>query len=143
MEDNKKAKKAAEKKRKARRTLMIIILIVILAVFAFFAAMVISTKTSTSPVGYWVITEGTSGSVTMTKDDAEALGLNEVGSIRLDKSGTCEIVILDEEYTGNWESDEEGNITISYGEEKTLTATIDDEGKMTAQDELVEYTLEK
>ena len=133
-----------KKKRKVRRIVISIILLAILAVIIYFAVLLISIKSSDSPVGYWVIIEGTSGGVTMTEEEAEAIGLNEVGSVRLDESGKCEVVILGEKSSGTWKSDDDGTITISYGEGKTLTATIDDEGIMTAQgDDRMEYTLEK
>ena len=142
-EDNTK-KNSAKKKRSARRILITIILLAILAVVVYFAVLLISIKNSDSPVGYWVIKEGTSGDVTMTDEDAEAIGLNEVGSIRLDESGGCKVIILGEESEGTWTADDNGTITISYGDDKTLTATIDDEGTMTAQGEnQMEYTLEK
>lgn len=136
---------AAEgKKRSVHKIVVTVILIAILAAAVAFGIMVLSIKNSSSPVGYWVIKEGASGGVTMTQEDAEALGLNEVGSIRLDKSGDCKVTILGEEYEGKWTGDDDGNITITYGEDKTLTATIDDEGIMKAHDELMmEYTLEK
>lgn len=142
--EDKKEKGAGGKRRKRRRALMVVIMLAILAAFLFFVVMVIGIKNSSSPVGYWVIKESSSSGVTMNQEDAKAMGLNEIGSVRLDKSGDCKVVILNEESEGTWTSDDEGNITISYGEEKTLTATINDEGVMTAQDEhSIEYTLEK
>ena len=136
---------AAEgKKRSVHKIVITVILIAILAAAVAFGIMVLSIKNSSSHVGYWVIKEGASGGVTMTQEDAEALGLNEVGSFRLDKSGDCKVTILGEEYDGKWTEDDDGNLTITYGEDKTLTATIDDEGIMKAHDELMmEYTLEK
>ncbi len=132
------------KKRSIHRIVITVILIAILAAAVGFGILVLSIKNSSSPVGYWVIKEGASSGVTMTQEDAEALGLNEVGSIRLDKSGDCEVTILGDEYKGKWTGDDDGNITITYGGDKTLTATIDDEGIMKAHDELMmEYTLEK
>lgn len=132
------------KKRSIHRIVITVILIAILAAAVGFGILVLSIKNSSSPVGYWVIKEGASSGVTMTQEDAEALGLNEVGSIRLDKSGDCEVTILGDEYKGKWTRDDDGNITITYDGDKTLTATIDDEGIMKAHDELMmEYTLEK
>ena len=135
----------AKRKRKVRRQLMIIIMLAILAVVAFFAVLLVSTKASDSPVGYWIIEEGTSSGVTMTQEDAEAMGLNDIGSFKLDKSGECVVTILGEESTGKWTSNEDGTITVDCGEEKTFTAAIDDEGVMTAKDDtmMVEYKLEK
>ena len=136
---------ANRKRSKIGRQLMIVIMLAILAVVAFFAVLLVSTKASDSPVGYWIIEEGTSSGVTMTQEDAEAMGLNEVGSFKLDKSGDCEITILGEESTGKWTAADDGTITIDCGEEKTFTATIDEEGVMTAKDDtmMVEYKLEK
>lgn len=135
----------ARRRRRVRRQLMTIIMLAILTVVAFFAVLLVSTKASDSPVGYWIIKEGTSGGVTMSQEDAEALGLNEVGSMRLDKSGDCEVTILGEESKGKWTAGDDGTITIDCGEEKTFTATIDEEGVMTAKDDtmMVEYKLEK
>ena len=126
------------------RKALIAVAAVIFAVVVFFAVMVISTKQSSSPVGYWVIKEAASSDVTMTQTDAEAMGFTEIGSVRLDKSGSCKVTILGEEYDGEWTQDEEGAITITYGEEKSLTAAIGEDGVMTAADDSsVEYTLEK
>ena len=135
---------AAERKRRIHRKVLTFIMLAILAAVVGFGILVLSIKNSSSPVGYWVMKEGTSGGVTMTQEDAEAIGLNEVGSIRLDKSGDCKVTILGDEYEGKWTRDDDGNITITYDGGKTLTATIDDEGIMKAHDELMmEYTLEK
>lgn len=145
LKENEQEKAAAKKKKhKVRRTVMILILMAMLAVVIYFAVLLLSVKNSTSPVGFWIIKESTSGEITMTEQDAKAMGLNEIGSVRLDENGTCSVIILGEESDGTWTSDDDGNVTVSYGEGKTLTATIDEEGKMTAQGEnQMEYTLEK
>lgn len=136
-----------KKKHHISKIVLSLILLAILAAAVYFGVLLYSIKNSDSPVGYWVIKEGTSGGVTMTEQDAEAIGLNEVGSLRLDKSGDCKVVLLGEEFEGKWTSDDNGTITISYGDEKTLTATIDENGVMTAlseqEDSPMEYTLEK
>ena len=137
-------KAAARKKRKTRRFVMIAILLVLLAVAVYFAVVLISVKHSDSPVGYWVIKESSASGVVMKDEDAEAIGLSEIGSVKLNEDGKCEVVILGEDSKGTWTSDDDGNITISYDGDKTLTATINDEGIMTAQGEnQMEYTLEK
>ena len=138
------AKAAARKKRKTRRFVMIAILLVLLAVAVYFAVVLISVKHSDSPVGYWVIKESSASGVVMKDEDAEAIGLSEIDSVKLNEDGKCEVVILGEESKGTWTNDDDGNITISYDGDKTLTATINDEGIMTAQGEnQMEYTLEK
>ncbi len=143
--EQKKAK--IRKRRRVRRAIWTVILLAILAVVVYFAVLLISIKSSASPVGYWVIKESSSNGVTMTQEDAEAIGLSAIGSIKLNESGSCKVVILDEDFEGVWTSDDDGNITITYdadGEEKVLNATIDDDGKMTAHDDAtMEYTLEK
>ena len=138
----------AKRKTGGRKKALIIILAAILAVMvaaaAFFARAAFSTKKDNSPVGYWKVKSAASGEVVMNQEDAEKLGLEAIGTIRINKSGTCEISILDLEAEGSWTQAEDGTVSISFGEGEVLTAHISEEGVMTAEDgESTVYTLEK
>ena len=140
---------AAGKKKKSPlriflRVLLVLLFIVIVGAGIFFFGTAYSVKNSDSPVGYWTIKEASSASVTMTEDEATALGLNEIGHFRLDNSGSCEIVYLFDEYEGTWVQNSDSTISISYGDEQTMTVVIDDGGVMSATDgSFMRYTLEK
>lgn len=96
------------------------------------------------PVGFWTVDEVTAGDVTMTEEDAKSIGLNAVGTIKLQKSGNCVVTLLGDENEGTWTQDDGGAITVTYGEQKTLSGSIDDEGIMTLADEQgSEYKLSK
>ena len=113
------------------------------------AAVIISsvalTACGTNPaVGFWIIDKVTAGDVVMTEKDASGIGLNAVGTIKLQKSGNCEVTLLGEEATGTWEQAEDGTITITYNGDQTLSGSIDDEGVMTLTDpQGAEYILTK
>ena len=80
----------------------------------------------------------------MNEQDAQSIGLNAVGTIKLQKSGNCEVNLLGEESEGTWEKADDGTITVKYGEDLTLTGSIDDEGVMTLLDpQGAEYVLTK
>lgn len=87
------------------------------------------------PVGFWKIDEASAGDVVMTKDDAGSLGLNAIGTVKLQKSGNCEVTMLGETSAGTWEQAEDGTITISYGEDNKLSGTIGEDGIMSLADE--------
>ena len=109
------------------------------------AIMVVFTACSDdSAVGFWIVQKVTAGDVVMNEQDAESIGLNAVGTIKLQKSGGCELNLLGEESEGTWEKAKDGTITIKYGEDQALTGSIDDEGIMTLKDaQGAEYTLAK
>ena len=106
----------------------IAVLLGIIAMIILAAALM--TACDDGPVGYWKIESVTAGDVVMTTEDAESVGLNSVGSVKLQKSGACEVTLLGEESEGTWQQAEDGTITVSYGEEGVLTGSIDDEGVM-------------
>ena len=82
--------------------------------------------------------------VVMKEEDAESIGLSAVGTIKLQKSGSCELDLLGEESKGKWKKAKNGTITITYGDDMTLTGSIDDKGVMTLTDpQGAEYTLTK
>ena len=97
------------------------------------------------PVGYWQIEKVTAGDIVMKQEDASSIGMATVGAIKLQKSGNCEVELLGEESTGTWTQDDDGSLTITYGDENlVLTGSIDDEGVMTlADDQGQEYVLSK
>ena len=77
------------------------------------ATMVVFTACSDdSAVGFWIVQKVTAGEVVMNEQDAESIGLNAVGTIKLQKSGTCELNLLGEETKGKWGKAKDGTITI-------------------------------
>ena len=109
------------------------------------AIMVVFTACSDdSAVGFWIVQKVTAGDVVMNEQDAESIGLNAVGTIKLQKSGNCEINLLGEEATGKWEKAKDCTITINYGDKQSLSGSIDDKGVMTLTDpQGAEYILAK
>lgn len=109
------------------------------------AIMVVFTACSDdSAVGFWIVQKVTAGDVVMNEQDAESIGLNAVGTIKLQKSGNCEINLLGEEATGKWEKAKDGTIIINYGDKQSLSGSIDDKGVMTLTDpQGAEYILAK
>ena len=138
-------KKASGKNRnKLLRILLGIIMCTLLAIVVSVLSIGLGTRDSGSAVGNWQIIEVTAGAESMSLEDANNLGITEIGYFRLNNSGTCEIKILDFETEGEWTEGEDGVITIKFGEEETIVAQIDEEGVMTAKDDaLTEYKLEK
>jgi hypothetical protein len=124
-----------------KKTAAIIALILTMAV----AGTIVFTACSSDPaVGFWVVNQVTAGDVVMNEKDAQSIGLSAVGTIKLQKSGNCEVVLLGEETAGKWEKAADGTITVTYGENLTLTGSIDDEGVMTLLDpQGAEYVLSK
>ncbi|MBE6019850.1 MAG: hypothetical protein E7230_05945 [Clostridiales bacterium] len=145
--EKKPAKKAKSKKAGKKSTLhklLGVIIALILIIAAAVIWMAVDTKYSDSAVGNWEIKEVAVGEETMTLKEAEDMGLTEIGHFKLNNSGSCEIKILDFEAEGKWTQDENGVITINCGDEETFSATIDEEGLMTAEDTTsTKYTLEK
>ena len=117
---------------------------ILILVLSLCMTMGILTSCGSGPVGFWKVDEVTAGDVVMTDDDASSIGLNAIGTVKLQKSGSCEVTMLGEESEGTWEQAEDGTITISYGEGLSLTGTIDEEGVMTLSDQQgSEYKLSK
>lgn len=119
-------------------------MIAIIAVIAAAVIFAFVSKHSKAPEGYWTIKSIDAGKIVMEQEDAEAIGLSKLGSIKLNKSGECIVTLMEEEYECTWTQAEDGTITIPYTNEAVLTATIDENGVMTAIDQTkVKYTLEK
>ena len=96
------------------------------------------------PVGFWQIDEVKAGEVVMTQEDAESVGMATIGSIKLQKSGNCVVVLLGEESEGTWEQDEDGTITVKYGTGDVLSGSFDEDGNLHLEDDQeTEYTLSK
>ena len=95
-------------------------------------------------IGFWIVDQVTAGEVVMTGEDAVSIGLNAVGTVKLQKSGKCEVTLLGEESSGTWSKAADGTITVSCGDSLVLTGSIDDEGVMTLKDpQGAEYVLSK
>ena len=109
------------------------------------AAIALTACSQSDPViGFWVINHVTAGDVEMNAKDAESIGLTAIGTVKLQKSGNCEIELLGEKSEGTWEQAEDGTITIKYGNDLTLSGTVDDKGVMTLEDpQGTEYSLSK
>lgn len=108
------------------------------------AFMLMLSGCGSGAVGYWTIQEIKSGDITMGPSDAENIGLPIVGSVKLQKSGKCEVILLGEESEGEWTQNEKGKIKINADSDIKLSGRIDDEGIMTLKDpQGTEYTLEK
>lgn len=143
--------KAAEKKAGRARRFTIYskaffyVLVLGAAVVILFFFIGVGIKNTDGPVGYWTITEASSGDVVMKAEDAEAMGLREIGAFKLNKSGECEITYLGKKSEGKWKQSDSGNIVIKYGEDKKIVAKISTKtGVMTAKDdESMVYKLEK
>lgn len=101
-----------------------------------------------SLLGKWTITEVTAGDVVMSQDDIVEMGI-DAGYIILNRSGSCEINLLGDEYEGTWTASEEGatagnKIKITYGDEQKGKAELKSEKEMVFKDSQgAEYLLVK
>lgn len=77
-------------------------------------------------VGRWNITKVTAGDLVMDQDELGELGLNSAGYLKLNKSGSCVVNLLGDEYEGNWELNDDGEAVVTYGSGMKGTATRDD-----------------
>ena len=94
--------------------------------------MVFALTACAQELGKWRITEVTAGEISMTQEDIDNMGLDP-GFIKINRSGSCVVNLLGDEYEGTWTQNEDGSYTIQYGEEMSGTATIDN-GTMTMTD---------
>ena len=84
----------------------------------------------------------------MNQQEITDMGL-DVGYIKLNKSGSCELNLLGDEYEGTWTGSGEGaskdnKLTFKYGNDLTATATFDENKVMTFTDSQgAIYTLNK
>ena len=134
------------KGKKALKIILAVLMILIIASAVFVVYRVYSIKNSLSPVGYWVVTTAEYNDVTMTAEDADAMGYNGIGSFTLKKSGECEVTLMGKDYTGTWKKKKSRSLTIDCGEGCRITAEIKDEDgpvmEATAEN-YIEYRLEK
>ena len=143
--------KAAEKKANRAKRLKIYskavfyTLVLGVAVIILFFFIGVGVKNTDGPVGYWTIKEASSGDVVMKSEDAEAMGLREIGAFKLNRGGDCEITYLGRKSKGTWKQSDSGKIVIKYGEDKKIVAQISTKtGVMKAKDnESMVYKLEK
>lgn len=143
--------KAAEKKANRAKRLKIYskavfyTLVLGVAVIILFFFIGVGVKNTDGPVGYWTIKEASSGDVVMKSEDAEAMGLREIGAFKLNRGGDCEITYLGKKAQGTWKQSDSGKIVIKYGEDKKIVAQISTKtGVMKAKDnESMVYKLEK
>ena len=107
-------------------------------------ALVLTACSDNEAVGFWIVDKVTAGGVVMNEKDAESIGLNAVGTVKLQKSGKCEVNLLGEESKGKWTQAKDGTITVKCGNQLTLTGSIDDKGVLTLVDpQGAEYVLSK
>jgi len=150
-EEKTPGEKAAEKKAGRARRFTIYskaffyVLVLGAAVVILFFFIGVGIKNTDGPVGYWTIKEASSGDVVMKPEDAEAMGLREIGAFKLNRGGDCEITYLGKKAQGTWKQSDSGKIVIKYGEDKKIVAQISTKtGVMKAKDnESMVYKLEK
>lgn len=82
--------------------------------------------TSCTNLGKWRIVEVSAGDVVMNQEEIDSMGM-DAGFIKLNKSGSCVVNLLGDEYDGNWTEAEDGTITITYGDDMSANATIKDD----------------
>ncbi len=127
--------------RKKKRTAVIIALILTVTVVG---GVTLTACSGSDAVGFWIVEKVSAGDVVMSGQDAESIGLSAIGTVKLQKSGKCEVNLLGEEASGTWEQAKDGTITISYGDNLSLSGSINDKGVMTLKDpQGAEYILSK
>lgn len=132
---------AGHMKSRKRRTIAIVSIILVVAVIG---GLTLTACSQNTAIGFWIVEKVTAGDVEMNEQDAASIGLNAVGTIKLQKSGKCEVNLLGEEAQGTWTQAQDGTITINYGSGLTLSGSIDDNGIMTLTDpQGAEYVLDK
>lgn len=128
-------------KSRKRRTIVIVSIILVIAVAG---GLTLTACSQNQAIGFWIVEKVTAGDVEMNEQDAASIGLNAVGTVKLQKSGNCEVNLLGEESSGTWSQASDGTITIKFGKGLTLSGSIDDNGVMTLTDpQGAEYVLEK
>ena len=127
-----------------KRTKTAAIIAVMLILVGSAAVLFTACSNDNPAIGFWIVDKVTAGEVVMNETDAKSIGLNAVGTIKLQKSGNCEVVLLGEEAEGKWKQASDGTITITYGDNQTLTGSIDKDEVMTLLDpQGSEYILTK
>ena len=105
--------------KKFKSILIIAILLSSLFVFT-------GCSAQTKILGRWDIVKVTSGNLIMDSEELKSLGMSSAGSIRFNKSGSCKIDFLGDEYEGTWEMGNEGVVTFKYDNDKVGTVTINE-----------------
>lgn len=127
-----------------RTTVNKIAIISIIIVIAVIGGLTLTACSQSQAVGFWIVEKVTAGDVVMNSEDAESIGLSAVGTVKLQKSGKCEVNLLGEESKGKWTQAEDGTITINCSGGLILTGSISEEGLMTLTDpQGAEYVLDK
>ncbi|MBQ0005334.1 MAG: hypothetical protein KBS68_05705 [Clostridiales bacterium] len=94
-------------------------------------------------VGRWNITKVTAGDFVMDQDELNDLGLSSAGYLKLNKSGSCVVNLLGDEYEGTWELNDNGEAVVTYGKDLKGTATRDDKVITFIDSAGNEYEMEK
>lgn len=110
-------------------------------------ALMLLSLTACSPelkmVGRWNIVSVDTGDMTIEAGEFEEYGLKDPGYVRLNKSGSCILNLLGDEYEGEWELDNNGEVDVIYSD-KMKGHAVRDGKKMTFVDgNGNEYKLEK
>ena len=95
-------------------------------------------------IGRWNVTKITAGDLVMDADELEELGLASAGYLKLNKSGSCVVNLLGDEYEGNWEMGNDGTVTVTYGDDDLQGTAVRDDKVVTFTDnEGTIYEMEK
>lgn len=117
----------------------ILALALVLAMVLSFCACSAKTKM----IGRWNIQTIEVGDMVIDDNEIEEMGLVEGGHIKLNKSGSCIVNILGDEFEGKWKVDDNGVATITYDKDKEGTAKLDGEVLLFTDAEGNDYKLEK
>lgn len=79
----------------------------------------------------------------MDADELADMGLQSAGYIKLNKSGSCELDLLGDQFEGTWEMNDDGGITIKYGSDNEGAATKSGKTLNFTDAQGNEYELEK
>ncbi len=121
-----------------RKTLLIIAMILSM-MFVFTAC-----SDRTKMIGRWNVTEVKAGTLVMEEDEIEALGLVSAGFLKLNKSGSCVVNLLGDEYEGTWEfNDSNKTATITYNDGKQGIAVRNDKTITFTDADGNEYEMQK
>ena len=99
-------------------------------------------------LGKWKIISVKAGEVVMDQNDIEDLGI-DVGYIKLNRSGSCKMNLLGDEYEGTWNESGKGanssnQLEFTYGGNLNALASFNDKQEMLFTDSQgSEYTLTK
>lgn len=114
----------------------------LILLIAITAMLVSLSSCSPTLIGKWRIVEAAAGDVVMTEEDISSMGV-DAGFIKINKSGSCVINLLGDEYEGSWTGDSSA-LEINMGENMTASAAVNEEGIMTLKDSQgAEYKLKK